>query len=858
MQAVSQRVTPYLTIGALALVFFAPLVAHPTGVLYSDQSDLLAMHLPLKRFLVRSWQETGELPLWCPYSFGGMPLAHDVQVAAFYPLHLPLYLLPEPWIGAALSWLVVIHVLIAGCCMIAYARHQGLEGPALLVAGAGYMFAGKWLLHVLAGGHYIMTPLAWLPMVLLLLERAVERRSLRLATWAGLVFALIVTGTHPQMTLYAGIFIGLWTFGCWSNRVAGPESSKGVAAASTPFEDSGSATLPAKRKNGVPIWLGLGSWTALVATAASAIQVLPAIEATTQASRAAGVPARDILRAGLLAILGAVGPAWREGWEDRAGLGVLWLGVALLAPLLCAGRTRRQAAAALALALFAFGGGALFQSLPGLRLFQIPVRMLLLLALPVALLAGRTTQILLESIGQSPQVRGFCRGVLLRVAAGGTLLSGVAAWCSYRAWRSEAATAEGAVNMVGTFAAWMQQLPPSLVLYWPVALCATAMAWWLLGPGCRLSRGAWGQLWVTLLVVDLWALTWPQVAVRQDADIYAPSPSIELLAGKKGESPDCHWRVLDRGLPGEPSSSPLGSALCLLGGVELEPVLGYNSFDVRPYKEYLQWIMDEDQDIRPRSGIFGYPIIGTFPIENKKLLDLLGVRFLIQPASLAQGTLQARGEGRGEPLADTSWHRIATDPKPQVYSFLGAGVRRLPPFDLYENSTYFPRALLVPRACLLRDRAHALEQMKRTNFSRVVLIEEGTPDQAAGTDEIDTGSFPGLPPFPPGEHTARIRHYLPNRVVVETTSDVPAFLVLNDVWYPGWTCTIDGVPATLHRANFLFRAVAVSSGTHQVDFVFAPRSYAWGKAISLGTLLAIALATLARRRPPARSAGFLG
>src|SRR5260221_13718208 len=99
-----RRLKPYLIVAALGLLFFSDLVLHPTQTLYSGSSDLLAMHLPLKRFLVRSWQETGEIPLWCPHSFGGMPLVHDVQVAAFYPVHLPLYLLPEEAVGAALSW----------------------------------------------------------------------------------------------------------------------------------------------------------------------------------------------------------------------------------------------------------------------------------------------------------------------------------------------------------------------------------------------------------------------------------------------------------------------------------------------------------------------------------------------------------------------------------------------------------------------------------------------------------------------------------------------------------------------------------------------------------------------------------
>src|SRR5262245_25849913 len=89
----------------LALLFFLPLLLHPAQVLYSDYSDLLAEHIPAKRFLVRSFQETGELPLWCPYQFAGSPFVHDIQVAMFYPPHLALLLLPESWVGPALSWL---------------------------------------------------------------------------------------------------------------------------------------------------------------------------------------------------------------------------------------------------------------------------------------------------------------------------------------------------------------------------------------------------------------------------------------------------------------------------------------------------------------------------------------------------------------------------------------------------------------------------------------------------------------------------------------------------------------------------------------------------------------------------------
>ena len=46
--------------------------------------------------------------------------------------------------------------------------------------------------------------------------------------------------------------------------------------------------------------------------------------------------------------------------------------------------------------------------------------------------------------------------------------------------------------------------------------------------------------------------------------------------------------------------------------------------------------------------------------------------------------------------------------------------------------------------------------------------------------------------------------------------------MLSDVWFPGWKCTVDGQHAPIYRANFLFRAIAIPKGDHQVVFDFDP------------------------------------
>jgi uncharacterized membrane protein YfhO len=51
--------------------------------------------------------------------------------------------------------------------------------------------------------------------------------------------------------------------------------------------------------------------------------------------------------------------------------------------------------------------------------------------------------------------------------------------------------------------------------------------------------------------------------------------------------------------------------------------------------------------------------------------------------------------------------------------------------------------------------------------------------------------------------------------------------------YPGWTARVNGSPAPLLRADYLFRAVAFPAGMSRVEFRYEPRSFRLGVAVSL-------------------------
>jgi hypothetical protein len=762
-----RRLAPPLVLVALGLLFFGELLLHPTAALYADHSDMLAYHVPVKRYLVRTYQETGELPLWCPYSYGGMPFVHDIQAAAFYPPHLPLYWMSEAAIGCALSWLVVFHVIAAGLCMYAYARAGGLRVSGALVAAIGYMFAGKWMFHLLAAGHTNVAPLAWLPLVLLLLEGAHRRGSAARAAAAGAVFALIVLGTHPQFTFYAGLFVALWLLG--------------PALEQAGYLGAGGTRSWRRTAGAMGRWAAFGAVAGAVALGLSAVQLLPTLEAAAHTGRAAGGPILWSRDGTMDSLRWLVGPAQMHyGWETHTGLGVTWLMAAVLAVVSGGGRVRFQAAVGLAPVAVALGGWFLLQRLPGFRLFDTPPRILILTALPVALLAGTATDRLFTAT-QRPDWLGPAAQLALWAPVLGLLLL---------AWQ-----------ILGQ--------GPRIPAYWAAAGVAALALVSLLSRFSGAPGLAWKLAFGATLCLESWALAWPLVDVRPDAELFAPSEAAAFLAAHAAG----HERLLDRDLPDAEGESPVGTAQPLLLG--LQTVRGYNPLDVHRSMQYLHFISDVDDEAPPHRAV------PNFPIRNKALLDLLGVRYLVQP--------------EGVPPETGGWKPVATDGGACAFCFVPGGMRRLPAYRVYENDEVLPRAFVVHEAGALPERARALAALKGTDFRHKVLLD--------GVSPAEVGGSPGGEPRP-----ATICEYRPNRVVVDVESDAPGYLVLTDVWFPGWAATVDGRPSAVLRADYLFRAVAVPAGRSQVVFAFEPLSYRWGRWISVVTAGGLALAAWCLRR----------
>ena len=194
----------------LLLFFWNTLVGFPGDRTFFWE-DFLYQNYPYRAFEAEEVR-SGSFPFWNPYQFGGMPFAADVQAASFYPPNLLLSLFVHD--GRLDPWWVelegIVHAFLGGIFLFALVRSRTGSVYASLVAAVGWALSGFFVVRMI---HLnTLCVVAWSPLILHLLIRAVERRSLAAAVLAGLFFGVSLLGGSPQYSLYLIFLFGLYIF----------------------------------------------------------------------------------------------------------------------------------------------------------------------------------------------------------------------------------------------------------------------------------------------------------------------------------------------------------------------------------------------------------------------------------------------------------------------------------------------------------------------------------------------------------------------------------------------------------------------------------------------------------------------
>ena len=90
-----------------------------------------------------------------------------------------------------------------------------------------------------------------------------------------------------------------------------------------------------------------------------------------------------------------------------------------------------------------------------------------------------------------------------------------------------------------------------------------------------------------------------------------------------------------------------------------------------------------------------------------------------------------------------------------------------------------------------------------------------------------------------------LERYEPNELTYKVNSAKGGIVVFSEVYYPGWTATVDGAAVPVGRVNYILRAVSVKPGTHTVVLTFKPQSVKTTETAAYAAYLLLVIAIAA-------------
>lgn len=268
---------------------------------------------------------------------------------------------------------------------------------------------------------------------------------------------------------------------------------------------------------------------------------------------------------------------------------------------------------------------------------------------------------------------------------------------------------------------------------------------------------------------------------------YLPTASIEFLQEHLGL-----YRIARYGT--EALESPLAPNTGMVYG--LFDVQGSDIYILEDYAAFLNLIEDHGLE----AAWAKIPNIAEEGSLDSPLIDLLGAKYILTTSKIGMDKYELVFDGQGRDI------------------------------KIYENKEVLPRAFIVHRVEVIKDDSEVLKRLKSGAFDPrhyVLIGEELSPLELAMNEEA---------PVVDGSE-AKVIDYQPNTVTIEARMESDGFLVLSDVYYPGWKAYVDDEERRIYRANYIFRAVYLDRGYHVIRFSYQPASFRLGSMISAISLL---------------------
>jgi O-antigen/teichoic acid export membrane protein len=810
-----------VTIGGRTLVPFDNLYAFQPWQTFAESmevgvpqnellNDLLLENYAWKTFIVQALRD-GEIPLWNPYLFAGVPFLAAGQHSALYPLSVLFYVLPIP---QAYGFFTVLHLFLAALFMHVFVRTLGAGRLGSTVSAVVYAFCGFMVVSV--DFPMVLAAVSWLPFILTMTELMIRTqetdraavRSIPYMLGGALALGVQFLAGHAEMSYYVLMVLAFYS-ACrlgilwWRTRDA-----RRIAV----------LALIVACMTGLGVGLG-------------AVQLLPFLElarlnfrqgsATYEEIIGWAYPLRQVLTFVIPDFFGnpshhgyfdVLTRRWTPVTHNAYGesINTIFWGiknyveagsyVGLLPILLAAVAVLRRRGryvwifASLAVIGFALSFGIplyslLYYLLPGYSQLHTPFRWVFPYSLSMAVLAGLGAEALRSGLNSAP-------GSRLQVV--GPRLLG---------WLAVAAGA------VGLLCALLVLLIPAQ--FFPIAdrvLASSDLAQASFLDG----RAFLSYQWRNLLLFSLFLVASGAILRISYCNIYLPRRlgshrfwqpvaigflTLDLLIFATGFNPATETRLAGVTPPSveflqsdeelyrltsfnAPAEKTFHANVGMYYG--LHDIRGYDSIIPKQYADFMGLIEEQGELIYNRiAPLYSYDSL------DSPLLDLLNVKYVV-----------------------TTQHI----PNPNYTLVYEDEVR------IYRNDDYLPRAFAVYDAEVIEDDERLLQALQTLNPRERVLLSTNPPQEY-----LETASSAPVELVA----QARILTYGINDVVVEADLPRDGWLVLADSYFPGWKAFLqldDGQEQELgiYRADYNFRAVHLSAGSSVVRFRYSPMSLKLG------------------------------
>ena len=742
----------------LSLVFFKPFFVDgklpiPTDTivgLYYPYRDFYAKSyprgIPFKNFMITDpvrqqypWKNLSvELekdfkpPLWNPYTFAGGPLLGNFQSGAFYPMNILFFLLSFP---LAWSLLIFFQPLLASLFLFLYLDNLKLDKRASLTGAIAFAFGG-FSISWLEWGSVINTAL-WLPLILLSIDKILIYSSEKtkginrklFGFYALLIFSLCSSFFvgHLQIFFYVFIFSTIYLL---------------------------SRIFYRKEKAKPLFWFGLAFVIFLLLTL---VQWLPGLEFIKLSARNLDQDYRTIA-------------GWFIPWQNSIqilipdffgnpatlnyrgvfnyGEFISYIGIgALIFSLFSLFRKDKKTlfffSAVIISIIFAFP--TIIAKIPYKFSFPListsqPTRLMFIIDFSLSVLAAFGFDYFLKT--EKKKRIYFVLSFVVFIFA--------LVWVYTFLILKNISPSDFLVTK-------QNLIFPTILL---VVNFAVISIFVFILKRNRNKQGItylFSVIFIIVLFVDLLRFGWKYTTFADKKYLYPQTKILSFLTKNAG-----NYRIMST------NSSIFPPNFSMM--YKLQSVDGYDPLYIQRYAELIAAANRGVPDIH---SPFGFNRIITPQYTESRIIDLLGVKYILSPTILEN---------------------------PRFKKVLQEGNTMV-----YQNQTVLPRVFFIETLHLANNKQEAIDDLfKYQTDLRMNVIVEGENNLATH--------------WQLKKAVANIVEYSENTIKIKTSDSADGFLVLTDTFYPTWHATIDGKETKIYLTDYNFRGIVVPAGNHKVEF----------------------------------------